>query len=187
MSTVTLFFLIQLLTLARLIFVIIRLALGVLLLSDISFQPAFRIVDQFPIEGAGVPPMTSAVTNYPFFSYLVTPKFWWYFPAVLIDGKSAIPIPPPSNCTSDKCSSYFMPGYITSVNYTEGYNLTDSNYTNADTFITIDAPGYQLDFGPLEPDDPPVTLQDCRVYGYNELAVEICLKKTDNSTFIAGT
>ena len=131
--------------------------------------------------------MTTNIINADFFPDQITAQFWWYFPAVLIDGKSAKPISPSPNCMSDKCTSYFLPGYISLVNYVDGYNLTASNYSDAGTFITIDAPGYQLDFAPPDPSDPPVTLQDCELLGYPKLSVEICLKQIDQSTFIAGT
>lgn len=171
----------------RLFFVIVRLALGVLLLSDISFQSAHHIVHQFPVQNAGLAPMALGIIEYNYFPYLITPAFWWYFPAILLDGRSATPMPPPSPCSRDTCTSYFLPGYITTLTYENGNNLTSSNYSTADTFITIDAPGYQLDFRPPAPDDPPVTLHDCQIYGYQKMGIEICLKQIDNSTFIAGT
>jgi hypothetical protein len=130
--------------------------------------------------------MTTTITNSLQFSFKITALFWFYFPGVLFDGRNSIPISPPSNCTGDKCSSYFIPGYLSTVNYTADYNITASNYSTADTFITIDAPGYQVDFGPPESSDPPVTLQDCQLFGYDKMSLQICLKQIDSSTFIAG-
>lgn len=65
-------------------------------------------------------------------------------------------------------------------------NITEADYPTATTFIQNDAPGYQIDFYPIdEKYDPPMTLNDCRIFGISTNAIQICLKTIDNS-FLAG-
>lgn len=59
-------------------------------------------------------------------------------------------------------------------------------WAEAGTLIQYDAPGYQIDFSPIdEIRDPAVTLEDCHVYGLEGLAIQLCLKQS-NSSIIAG-
>src|SRR5947207_11936288 len=65
-------------------------------------------------------------------------------------------------------------------------NITMSDYPTATTYILNDSPGYQVDFYPIkESKDPPMTLDDCRVFGIPFDAIQICLKKS-NSSLLAG-
>jgi hypothetical protein len=59
-------------------------------------------------------------------------------------------------------------------------------YPEAITYIQNDAPGYQIDFYPIDMQKESIALSDCRVYGLNSLAIQVCLKQTNNS-FLAGT
>ena len=63
--------------------------------------------------------------------------------------------------------------------------ITTANFTGATSFVLHDAPGYQLDFSPIQNDDPPMYLSDCKVYGTSSIAIQLCLQSV-NASFIAG-
>jgi len=64
--------------------------------------------------------------------------------------------------------------------------LTKDDYPNALAYIQDQAPGYQIDFYPIDRvNDPYMTLDDCRVYGVDFLAMQVCLKETRGS-MLAG-
>ena len=58
-------------------------------------------------------------------------------------------------------------------------------FPNAIGYIQNDAPGYQIDFYPMDSEEEGITLNDCRVYGLNSLAIQICLKQA-NESLLAG-
>ena len=61
-----------------------------------------------------------------------------------------------------------------------------TNYSDAVAYIQNDAPGYQVEFSPIEEKElSRFALDDCRVFGIEVNAVQICLRKI-NSSFIAG-
>ena len=62
--------------------------------------------------------------------------------------------------------------------------LAPSDYPNAYAWMQIDAPGYQLDFSPVS--DSSMTLDNCRVYGIDSCAVQVCLMN-DGPSLQAGT
>jgi len=64
--------------------------------------------------------------------------------------------------------------------------ITKDEHPKASVWIQNDAPGYQLDFYPIDPvTDPSLTLDDCQLYGIPEMAVQVCLK-AENGSFLAG-
>lgn len=91
----------------------------------------------------------------------------------------------PLNCSGDGCSSYFMPGLMSTIVFDSTQPSFDK-YPEGRALIQDDAPGYQVEFSPVDSEDhSPVMSTDCRVYGINKLAIQICLKSAGNS-FIAG-
>lgn len=64
----------------------------------------------------------------------------------------------------------------------------DNSYPDAISYIVNDAPGYQFDFYPIDPEtDPPITMEDCRVYGIFNAAINICLKQVNETSLLTGT
>ena len=85
--------------------------------------------------------------------------------------------------------SYFLPGGFGKIHFdTTLPHITMHNFTDAGTFIQADAPGYQVDFAPVDDSvDPHLELKpDCRVLGLPQVALLVCLKEA-NSSLIAGT
>ena len=61
------------------------------------------------------------------------------------------------------------------------------NHTEANLFVQNNAPGYQIDYYQIDlANDPKMTLDDCRLYGLESVALQICLKKVDTSLMAGG-
>jgi hypothetical protein len=119
------------------------------------------------------------------FNITATAQFWWYFPAVLSDSLTVQPATP-LNCSGDQCQSFFFPGSMRNILLDPKLPPIGSNeYPGAISYMQNDAPGYQIDYSPLDPTDSPITLADCRVYGIEIMAIQICLRKSNNS-LLAG-
>ena len=171
---------------SRIFFAVVRCVLGVLLLSDISFQSTYAGVTTFPIEAAGIAPLNTSVINTQFFNQTATAEFWWYFPALLTDNKRVRPTSP-INCSTSDCLSYFMPGSLSSVVLDPSLPpIPATQYPKAISYITNNAPGYQIDFQKIDRvNDPNLMMSDCRLYGWEATAIQICLK-TDGHSILAG-
>ena len=175
------------LSLVRLIFVFVRCALGVLLLSDVSFKSTYHGVHQVPVLVAGIGgAMNTTFAKAPAFNITAPAQFWWYYPALLTGGTTSKAVAP-LNCTGNNCNSFFLPGLMSLIEFDPSQPvITADQYPDAVSYIQNDAPGYQFDFAPIDyHHDPPMTLDDCRVFGTNGTAVQICLKKM-NDWFMAG-
>ena len=130
--------------------------------------------------------MNTSFVQTRWFKDTATDYFWFYFPSLLSDGKISHPVAPVS-CSGASCHAFFLPGPTSIIRFDPtSPNITESDYPDATSFIQQNAPGYQIDFYPIdETKDPPVTLADCRVYGLSALAIQICLKQS-NSSLLAG-
>jgi hypothetical protein len=125
--------------------------------------------------------MNTTLIQNTLFKAEITETFWWYFPAILADGKISKNVAP-LTCSGDSCTSYFLPGPLSIVQFDPSSPMiAPTDYPTATTFIQQDAPGYQLDFYPIGTNDPAFTSDDCRVLGVNILAIQMCLKQTNTS------
>jgi hypothetical protein len=103
----------------------------------------------------------------------------------LADGKISQSVSPLS-CSGEGCNAYFIPGPLSNILFDPSVpNLNVTDYPTATSFIQFDAPGYQIEYCPIDPKDPAFTLDDCRVHGGGTLAVNICMKNV-NSSLLAG-
>jgi hypothetical protein len=168
--------------------VILRIVLGVLLLSDISFQSTYSEVYRFSVSSAGLSPLDTTIAKDRFdFNSKATAEFWWVYSSILSDTQNVRAVAP-LNCSGQTCNSYFMPGRAVDVVLGPSEPLVATeNYTDALSLIQYDAPGYQIEFSPVDPaGQPPMTLNDCRLYGISNVAIQICLLNEDFS-FFAGS
>ena len=163
------------------------MALAVLLLSDVSIQPTYTEVYQSPVVDAGLSPInTSLSESYHFNEYSII-EFMWYYNTIFSDTRNVRAVEPVSCSQGAGCKSYFMPGTPAKIIPVRSLpQATNGNFTNAISFIQHDAPGYQLDFSPIERDCPPMYSRDCRLYGTSSNAIQLCLKCV-NASFMAGT
>jgi hypothetical protein len=131
--------------------------------------------------------MNTSVAQVGGFNLTATAEFWWYFPALLTDSKR-VKAGTPLNCSGQNCNSYFIPGSMSSIDLDPNQpTIAKQDYPKAISYIQNDAPGYQLDFYPIDRvNDVSMTLDDCRVYGVDRVAIQVCLKETGGS-LLAGT
>jgi hypothetical protein len=80
-----------------------------------------------------------------------------------------------------------MPGSLSSVVLDPSLPPIPANqYPKAIAYITNDAPGYQIDFQHIDRvSDPNMMMSDCRLYGWQTTAIQICLK-TSGHSILAG-
>jgi hypothetical protein len=168
----------------RLGLTLIRAILGVLLLSNVNFRATYRDVQNFPLLQAGLTAMNTSLVNDPNFQYFATGNFWWHFPSMM---SYAYPVTPLS-CSdlSSDCQAFYFPGQLSLIQFPAGEPaVTKTDSPSATTLIEKDAPGYQIEFEAID-SVPNFNLADCRVFGIPIVAVQVCLKET-NDSFIAGT
>ena len=170
----------------RLLFVVLRIALAVLLLSDVSTQPVYTEVYESPVLYSGLSPINTAITEYDGISEYANTEFFWYYNTIFSDTRNVRVVEPLSCPPGEVCNSYFMPGNpSTLIPDTSQPQITAENFPDATSFIQHDAPGYQLDFSPIKSDGPPIYLRNCKRYGASDVAIEICLQNV-NGSFMAG-
>ena len=164
---------------------LIRALLGVLLLSDVNFQATYHDVQEFPLRQAGLTAMNTSLVSDPDFQFFATGNFWWHFPSMM---SYAYPVTP-LDCSdsSEDCQAFYFPGPLSLIKFPKGEAaVSATDFPAATTLIEKDSPGYQIEFESKEDStDPQFTLADCRVFGIPMLAVQVCLKESNNS-FIAG-
>lgn len=117
-----------------------------------------------------------------------TSEFWWSFPSLMTD-QAVITTIPPITCSNPSCLSYFLPGAMTLVSFDDNLPpIGKDNYSDAYVFIVNNAPGYQIEYEDVPPDDLTLSLPDgdCQLYGMPWAAILICIKKIDNA-LIGGT
>jgi hypothetical protein len=163
---------------------VLRALLGVVLLSDVSFRATYREQQTIPVAQAGLTMMNTTFVDDPVFQYFGTGNFWWHFPAMTSYSSPVEPV----RCSGKTCQSYFYPGLISLVRFPPGApSVPDSDSPLSTTIIQKNAPGYQMDFYPVDPQiDPAITLADCQTFGIPIAALQICLKKTNDSSLLAG-
>lgn len=164
----------------------LRIALGVVLLSDVSFRASYRPVHQVSVIQAGLSPLDPSFAHTEMFGSFGTDYFSFYYASLLSDGKVARSVAPIS-CSDPSCQAFFIPGPTSVIQFDPAQpNITASLLPAASAVIQYDAPGYQIDFSPIDYQNaPPITLEDCHLYGIDGLAMQLCLKDF-NGSIIAG-
>jgi hypothetical protein len=81
------------------------------------------------------------------------------------------------------CVSYLFPGALAFI-IPSPFSI--NNLSNADVIQVLESPGLQLDFWDLSPDDTFQPDTDCRTWGSNDSATQICISSVQDH-FIAGT
>ena len=177
--------LISVLLIGRILLALLRALLGVLLLSDVSFKATYREQQEFPLLQAGLTSMNTSLVNDPDFPFFATGNFWWHFPSMMSYSHPITSV----SCSGSLCQSFYFPGPISLIQFPPGAPaITHTDSPLATTFIEKNSPGYQIEFYPVdESKDPPILMDDCRVFGIPIVALQVCLKKTNDSSFLAGT
>jgi len=158
--------------------------LAFVLLSDVSFEHTYRGQQTIPVLQAGLTEMNTTLVDDPTFQDFATPNFWWHFPAMTSYSYPVEPV----RCSGKTCQSYFFPGLISLIQFPPNAPpISDNDFPLATTIVQENAPGFQMDFYPMnELTDPSITLADCQVFGIPVVAIQLCLKKTNDSSLLAG-
>lgn len=157
--------------------------LAVVLLADVSFIPTYHELQQYPLLQSGLTEFNSSIVNDPNFSDYITPNFWWHFPAMFSYSHAVAP----TTCSGKDCKAFFFPAPMSLLKFPpNSTNVTNQDSPSATTFIEKNSPGFQIEFSPIATKtEPPVTLDDCQVFGTPFLAFQLCLKHS-NESILAG-
>jgi hypothetical protein len=168
----------------RLLLTSLRAALAVLLLSNVNFQSTYREIQDYPLEQAGLTSMNTSLLQDPGFKYFATSDFWWHFPSMMAYNRPVTPL----RCSGESCQAFYFPGPLSAMRFRPELSMTDADFPAGTTFIQKNAPGYQIEFSPIdEKTDPPIDpTSDCQIFGIPVVAVRLCLKENNDFSYSAG-
>ena len=162
---------------SRLLFFLICGVLGIILLSDVTFKATYPEVYQSDVLRAGLSPLNASILSQAGFSSTAISEFWWYFPSVMTNS-AILTSTPPLTCSDPACFSCFLPGGMGIVEFdTNLPTIGKDNFSDATAFVVNDAPGFQIEYSPID-GDLVLEEDDCRVYGTDTVALQICVKQT---------
>lgn len=158
--------------------------------ADISFRFIYNPVRTVEIFG-GLTPF-----NISHLHYVPVGVIDLYFTAWSYTILSSSQFVLPTECqpeSGSNCSSFFLPGGVEIARLLQPNAnlslLTQAGLPDAEIIIINDAPGYQVDFFPLEPGFTFNATSECDLYGeVNGQGLYLCLGGTDvnNYTIFAG-
>jgi hypothetical protein len=162
-----------------------HIALGSVLLVDLSILPRYEATQTFSISRSGLSPINASIADLAFEPALKQ-TFSFFYIGVLDDTNHVVRVAPLDSCPAgEQCSSYFLPG---GMDFTSlPMSVSDSSqYPDATVYVQYDAPGYQISFQTLE-DNPQISLStsDCHFYGASNTAVQVCVKQ-NSSNLVTG-
>lgn len=162
-----------------LFFVVIHTIVGIALLTNVSFRTSWQVIQQVPLQAAGLGPLDPYETN----DYGVA-YFWYFYSGVLSDPSLVTAIPSHSCTSSSECLSLFFPG---GTNTISPHPATLQNQSEeASAFIVFNNPGYNVEFYPIQGEAVFDTSTDCRSYVFSEQqGLGLCVKRQGNA-FIGG-
>ena len=167
----------------RIAFNTLNLVLGFILVAKVPYKYSYDTILNFGIIQAGLPPMdVLSATRHLGQASQHAMKFALYHRTALLDSLQSIPVAP-HICSGPECFSYFLPGSLTMVSPMPN---TESRKPDANIYIVKDAPGYHLQFYPIATGDFFDVTYDCRLYGKNTMALQLCIKAMGND-LMAGT
>ena len=168
----------------RLVLVLIRSGLGIILLVDVDVKSTYIPTTPGSTIIAGLGTFNASLAP-PFYSALPL-DFLLNIDGILGDsGRVSSVSSSRSECsnTSVECWSGKLPGGIDSVIPDPVQSSLNTNGGN--TYIVESAPGYEVDFFPLEGGNLTVDIAaDCRVYASLLVAFQICVRGIDNDLMI---
>ena len=154
-------------------------------MANVSFKATYRDLRYFPIEQAGLTRMNTTMAQDSNFMYFGTGDFWWHFPSMATFGYPVKPV----TCAGELCQANFYPGPMSLLKFDLTVNpVPKEDSSSASTFVLKNAPGYQIEFEPKNEKQEPAldTSIDCRAFGIFVVAVEICLRLNNDSSFSAS-
>jgi hypothetical protein len=164
----------------RVVYAIVRAALGIILLSKVTFIASYPEVYQSSVNRAGLSALNASIVNVAIFRAKATSDFWWYFPSLMTNSAELISTAPVT-CSGPDCFSYFLPGAMSLVAFDPALPyIGKENYTEAGAFIVHDAPGFQMDFFSVS-ENVTFKTDECHQYGIDAAAIQICIQRNGNN------
>jgi hypothetical protein len=165
-----------------------QIALGSILFIKVSTSAWYDALHDIPGIQSGLLPINISTIFVPFQPGL-GPSLSFQFAGILSDSSRVTEAPFPTECAGrSSCVSYYFPG---SIDFT--YNLTapildSSQYSDATTYIQVDAPGYQVSFYPLNTSERlyPVT-SSCYFSGLENFGLQICVVQNGSRLLASKT
>ena len=174
-------FLLTALLINRILFLVLRAALGVILLAKVNFKTTWYAQYSYPISLGGVPPIDPSLQQIPNWAQRASNVVMNVWPSILVDPTIVTPVPP-YVCSGSDCISLFCPGGTGAVANNSVWDK--KTYAQATAIVLNDAPGYQIEFTALT-NVPPDPTAVCHSYATSSLGIQICIQ-TDGSQIIAG-
>ena len=85
------------------------------------------------------------------FNLTATAEFWFFFPAFLSDSKRVKNVAPIDCPPGEMCTSFFVPGSMNTILLDPSQpSISQDSYPKAISYIQNDAPGYQIEFRPID-------------------------------------
>jgi hypothetical protein len=127
---------------------------------------------------AGLAPPNSSLVNY-ISPVMVGIHFLAFTHTILTDSTLAVGVPPLA-CRGNNCSSFFLPGGLRQVrlqNQDFSSSLFNTQQPDGPTSVLVhNAPGYQLEFSPIEANHTFNSETDCTTYGESTgVGIHLCI------------
>jgi hypothetical protein len=163
-----------------------RIALSVVLLSNPAFETSYKQIGPTNQVIAGLAPFNISI---PGIAEETQGLFTYYVHSFLANPQITAVVDPPINVPNH--FSYILPGPLQKVSIMDlggpkivtPLDLTAKQRDDANAFLVIGAPGYQLDFLPIDKELVFQDQIDCHVY---DDSLQICVKNTNTGDLIAG-
>lgn len=164
---------------------IVRVVLGVILLSSVQIDPTYLLIGQgvSVIAGLGQFDVSLALSTPGNFVAL---WFMLHISSLLVDPRIAIPAMSTSTACQkpgDDCVAYILPGELDwiKINGTDSKILIDvDNPDDATSVLVENAPGYLLEFSSFQ-NISVFGEADCRIYGASYgRPLNLCLKNVED-------
>lgn len=154
-------------------FSFLHFAVGIVLFTEVTFRRSWHSLDSFPLLTAGLSPINSTLTQ------ISTPVSFWQYgvSSVFADTTQVIQVPQYARLT---CVSYFCTGGMGVVEPIPQY-WAENPQELVTEFVTIDAPGYQLDYYDYEP--PSYTFGECQIYEFRNYNYSLQVCVTQDSVY----
>ncbi|PVH87145.1 hypothetical protein DL98DRAFT_581868 [Cadophora sp. DSE1049] len=174
-------------SLLRLVLIALPPVLNVVLFSNINTQLSYHTDAAItgPFDGAMGDFNASIATS---FALMIDSITGVGFADLLSDPRRALDIGPQaknnlpcslgvSKTDNQTCNQvFFMPGLVLDLD-----QLRNAAHPEADLFVVNNSPGYMLNFTTSGVDVPFNLTKDCRVYGNEMAAFEICIRENDET------
>jgi hypothetical protein len=160
-------------------------------LGDLAFKNVYTPIRTVPVLGGIAPLNVSVLEGH--LPIAVICIFFSTYTNALLGSSNFVTGMDPITCSGDNCTSIFLPGGVFNSRLLEpptrpNLNLTllkGDFLTNAPVVLINNAPGYQVEFTPLD-ESFSFLRNDCTMYGQTQgEGLYICVTSID-STIVAG-